>query len=146
MEPAPIHLAWDAGTIVVTGPNPEQLAELPFCQSDPRSGTVRAEARHYRTLVEHLRKLSIAYKDEARSYDRTAWELVDQRKPFPHQAEAVETWWQAGGRGIVVLPTGTGKTFVAILAIHKAQRPALVVTPTIDLLNQWHDELRNAFG
>ncbi|HEY7428356.1 MAG TPA: DEAD/DEAH box helicase, partial [Gemmataceae bacterium] len=48
-------------------------------------------------------------------------------------------------RGVVVLPTGTGKTFLAVLAIHKAARPALVVTPTIDLLNQWYGELLVAF-
>src|SRR5207302_2773066 len=54
-------------------------------------------------------------------------------------------WWQRGGRGVVVLPTGTGKTFVAILAIQRAARPTLVVTPTIDLLNQWYGELLLAF-
>ncbi len=46
----------------------------------------------------------------------------------------------------MVLPTGTGKTFVALLAIAKTARPALVVTPTIDLLNQWYGELATAFG
>ncbi len=46
---------------------------------------------------------------------------------------------------MVVLPTGTGKTFLAILAINKTGRPALVVTPTIDLLNQWYGELLVAF-
>ena len=44
-----------------------------------------------------------------------------------------------------MLPTGTGKTFLAILAIHHVGRPALVVTPTIDLLNQWYGELAVAF-
>src|SRR5262249_29740640 len=44
-----------------------------------------------------------------------------------------------------VLPTGTGKTFLAVLAVARAGRPALVVTPTIDLLNQWYGELRVAF-
>src|SRR5262249_44371215 len=48
-------------------------------------------------------------------------------------------------RGIVVLPTGTGKTHLAVLAIHRAGRPTLVITPTIDLLNQWYDELLLAF-
>jgi superfamily II DNA or RNA helicase len=47
---------------------------------------------------------------------------------------------------VVVLPTGTGKTFLAVLAIYRAARPALVVTPTIDLLNQWYDELLTAFN
>ncbi len=44
-----------------------------------------------------------------------------------------------------MLPTGTGKTFLAILAIHKVGRPTLVITPTIDLLNQWYGELAVAF-
>ena len=48
---------------------------------------------------------------------------------------------EGGARGVVVLPTGTGKTHLANLAIEKAGRPTLVVTPTIDLMNQWYDEL-----
>ena len=46
---------------------------------------------------------------------------------------------------MVVLPTGTGKTHMANLAIQAAQRPTLVVTPTIDLMNQWFDELTLCF-
>ena len=86
------------------------------------------------------------YQDEARAFQPTAWTLHSDREPFPHQKEGLESWWQAGGRGVVVLPTGTGKTFLAILAIQKAGRPTLVVTPTIDLLNQWYGELLPAFG
>jgi superfamily II DNA or RNA helicase len=146
VEPEPIRLAWDGGTIIVTGPDREALRTLPFCRPDSRSGTVRAEARHYRVLVEHLRSAALPYKDEARAYERTALQLQSDRVPFPHQAEAVEAWQRAASRGLIVLPTGTGKTFVAILAIQRTERPAIVVTPTIDLLNQWHDELRAAFG
>ena len=51
-----------------------------------------------------------------------------------------------GGRGVVVLPTGTGKTHLANMAIERAGRPTLVVTPTIDLMNQWYDELTLSFG
>ena len=47
---------------------------------------------------------------------------------------------------MVVLPTGTGKTHLANLAIERAKRPTLVITPTIDLLNQWYDELSISFG
>jgi superfamily II DNA or RNA helicase len=145
MDATPVHLAFDCGTLLVTGATPERLAELPHCRFDQRSNVYRAEARHYRPLVEHLRAQQIPYKDEARAYQLTPWTLRTSRDPFPHQTEAVQTWWQSGGRGVVVLPTGTGKTHVAILAIHKAQRPALVVTPTIDLLNQWYGELLLAF-
>src|SRR5450755_1998745 len=132
MEPPAIHLAFDGGTLIVTGPDSERLSALPYCQFDARTNVHRAEAIHYRALVEHLRREQIAYKDEARSFQPTAWPLSTSRDPFPHQTEALQTWWNTGGRGVVVLPTGTGKTFLAILAINKVGRPALVVTPTID--------------
>jgi superfamily II DNA or RNA helicase len=140
---APIRLTFDGGTLVVSGADPEGL---PGCRPDPRSGTVRAEARRYRSLVEHLRQHRIAYQDEARAYEPVTWTLRTSRDPFPHQTEGLDTWWNAGGRGVIVLPTGTGKTHLAILAIQRAARPALVVTPTIDLLNQWYSELVLAFG
>ena len=41
--------------------------------------------------------------------------------------------------------SGTGKTHLASMAIHAAERPSLVVTPTIDLMNQWYDELTLCF-
>jgi superfamily II DNA or RNA helicase len=146
MEAVPVHLAYEGGTLVVTGLEPGRLASLPHCRPDPRSGVYRAEAVYYRAIVEHLRRQNIAYEDSARQYQPTPWPLRTSRDPFPHQTEALDVWWNAGGRGIVVLPTGTGKTFLAVLAIHKAGRPTLVITPTIDLLNQWYAELLIAFG
>ncbi len=106
---------------------------------------MRAEARCYRAIVEHLRERRIPYEDKARQYAPAHWTLRTSRDPFPHQTEAVAAWWHGNGRGVVVLPTGTGKTHLAILAIHHAERPALVITPTIDLLNQWYNELIVAF-
>jgi superfamily II DNA or RNA helicase len=140
-----IHVTFEGGTLVVSGAEPERLAALPGFRPDPRSGTYRAEARQYRALVEHLRREQIAYQDEARAYQATPWPLRTSRDPFPHQTEALAAWWEKGGRGVVVLPTGTGKTHLAVLAIHHVGRPALVITPTIDLLNQWYDELIAAF-
>jgi superfamily II DNA or RNA helicase len=60
----------------------------------------------------------------------------------------LKAWWGEGknGRGVVVLPTGTGKTHLANLAIEQCKRPTLIVTPTIDLMNQWYDELSLSFA
>jgi superfamily II DNA or RNA helicase len=59
--------------------------------------------------------------------------------------EALDAWDEAGQRGSIVLPTGAGKTFVAIHAIYRARCSAVVVAPTIDLLHQWYARLANAF-
>jgi len=45
-----------------------------------------------------------------------------------------------------VLPTGAGKSFVAQLAIRDADRSALVVVPTLDLMAQWYEGLLAAFN
>ncbi len=146
MDAPPIHLTFDGGTVLVAGGTPEQLAALPGCVLDPRVGTYRAEGRHYRAIVETIRRHRFPYRDDARAYGATPWQLRTEREPFPHQTEALEAWWQRDARGVVVLPTGTGKTFLALLAIARTARPTMVITPTIDLLNQWYGEMTDAFG
>jgi superfamily II DNA or RNA helicase len=146
MTDSAVQLGFEGGTILLAGPDAALLAALPGCQLDARTNQFRAEARWYRAIVEHLRTQKISYHDDARKYEPLELKQASARTPFPHQAEALETWWRSGGRGIVVLPTGTGKTFLAVLAIERACRPSLVVTPTIDLLHQWHDELASAFN
>jgi superfamily II DNA or RNA helicase len=43
--------------------------------------------------------------------------FFDPRRPRDYQEEALERWDAAGKRGSVVLPTGSGKSFVAIMAM-----------------------------
>jgi superfamily II DNA or RNA helicase len=66
--------------------------------------------------------------------------------PRPYQAQALEAWTAAGGRGVVVLPTGAGKTALAMMAIARARVRPLVVVPTLELLKQWREGLRRQLG
>jgi superfamily II DNA or RNA helicase len=72
--------------------------------------------------------------------------LHDQRVLHPYQAEALQAWLAAGRWGSVVLPTGAGKTFLALHALARTGTSTLVVVPTLDLLHQWYACLVNAFG
>ncbi len=141
-----LRLSFDAGTLIVEGPGEGDDPGLPGVQYDARIKVFRAEAIWYRTLVEHLRQHKIPYTDNARDYEPVSWKLQVTKEAFPHQLEGLEAWWKEKGRGVVVLPTGTGKTHLANLAIERAGRPTLVITPTIDLMNQWYDELVMSFG
>jgi superfamily II DNA or RNA helicase len=146
MDSERILLSYDSATVVVSGVSADRLAALPHCMFDQRTGVFRAEGQHYRAIVEHLVRNKIPYEDKAKQWEPTPWPRRTERTPFPHQSEGLQTWATQGKRGVVVLPTGTGKTFLAILAIERIARPALVVTPTIDLLNQWYGELTHAFN
>lgn len=62
-------------------------------------------------------------------------------EPRPYQTEAIERWTANDGRGVIVLPTGAGKTVVALMAIERTRLRTLVVVPTIELLYQWRDAI-----
>ncbi len=66
--------------------------------------------------------------------------------PRPYQKEALTAWGKARGRGIVILPTGAGKTVVALMTMEAMKVSTLVVVPTIDLMHQWHDTICARFG
>ncbi len=67
-------------------------------------------------------------------------------QPRPYQQEALAGWLAQNKAGVVVLPTGAGKTFVAAMAIHTTQVWTLAVVPTIDLLQQWRAALAAALS
>jgi superfamily II DNA or RNA helicase len=58
----------------------------------------------------------------------------------------LEAWLKANKKGIIVLPTAAGKTFVALKAIELLNVAALVVVPTLDLVDQWRQLLKSQFG
>jgi superfamily II DNA or RNA helicase len=70
--------------------------------------------------------------------------------PFAHQGAAVHAWEDAGGRGILAMATGAGKTITALVCAARqleSHVPLLVIisAPYRPLVAQWQDEAR-AFG
>jgi superfamily II DNA or RNA helicase len=148
MSDAPVQLSYDRGTVVVTGgPDGFVPATLPGVLFDPRTSTHRAQGRHYRGIVEQLIRDKLKYEDTARGWptEQTGWKLNAERVPRDYQRAGVAAWAKTR-RGVIVMPTGTGKTFAAFLCIEKVGRPTLVVTPKIDLMVQWSQELERSFG
>jgi superfamily II DNA or RNA helicase len=141
-----VTLVFVGGTVEVRG-MPERSPELPdACLWDDRTACHRAPAIAYADVVRALVKAQIAYEDRARAYPTLDEGARVHREPRPYQREALEAWRRWRGRGVVVLPTGAGKTHVAMMAIDDRRRAALVVAPTLDLVRQWYDLLRATFG
>jgi superfamily II DNA or RNA helicase len=140
-----IELAFVAGTLELRGaPREQQISEE--CRWDARSACHRAPALAYAEIVLALRRSGIAYEDRARAYLELEAHLVAHREPRPFQTEALAAFRKAAGRGVIVLPTGAGKSHVGVLAIDDRRRSALVVAPTLDLVRQWYDLLRSSFA
>ena len=66
--------------------------------------------------------------------------------PRSYQEAALSAWLAAMGRGVVVLPTGAGKTILALMAIERLKLRTLILVPTIELLHQWRIAIIERLG
>ncbi len=140
-----VTLTFAAGTLELRGLDRGE-ARLPRdCVWDPRTACHRAPALAYADLVRVLVRAPIEHRDEARRYGVLDAGAQVRRTPRGYQDEALAAWKQARHRGVVVLPTGAGKSQVALMAIDDRRRDTLVVAPTLELVRQWYDLLRTTF-
>jgi len=155
-----VRLTYEDGTIRVAarggsltdGDAPESLPPLPGVESDPRSGTGRAPAHRYGEIRRALAVAGVNVEDRVLdASDRAGTEggldagLTTDYDLREYQREALDAWRDAGDRGVIELPTGAGKTVIAIRAMVELGVPTLVVVPTVDLLDQWQRELETEF-
>ncbi|OKY77377.1 MAG: ssDNA-dependent ATPase helicase superfamily II XpB [Candidatus Methanohalarchaeum thermophilum] len=130
-----MELRFQKGTIIVDG-----SYNLPHTRWDDRSGEDRALALHYRDILDYLKNSDIPYEDNVMDLV-SCLELKCDIELRPYQEEALDRW-RADKRGVLILPTGSGKTYIGMAAIQEVNAPAFVVVPTLDLVDQWRQELK----
>jgi superfamily II DNA or RNA helicase len=141
-----VEIDFLSGTLELRAPRESGLDKLIACQWDERSDCFRSEASAYADIIRTFVRSKTPYEDRARRYTELAAHALVHRTPRPYQAEALVAWEKQRSAGVVVLPTGAGKSQLGMMAIDKKQRSALVVAPTLDLVRQWHGLLRATFG
>jgi len=134
------YLRFHGGTLVLEGTPPNAAVFAPFLWV---KGKPRCPAHYYASLIPWLKSQGV--RDTVPRWKHLELELNDPRQPHEYQREALAAWLANNGRGSVVLPTGAGKTLLAIHAIARLARSTLIIVPTIDLLHQWYAALCAAF-
>jgi len=135
-----ILLRYDRGSLLIRGE-----VGTPYGQWDPRVGGFRALAMYYPEVLTYLERSRMVYRDEVANPPPVPI-LSCGVELRPYQQEALNAWLDAGKRGIIVLPTGAGKTYIALKAIERLNDATLVVVPTLDLIEQWRQHLTDQFG
>lgn len=113
---------------------------------DRRDFFLRTQPIHFSMIKQALHQQQIPHAvafDERPALPFSTSLAMDAR---PYQEEALTNWLAESSAGVVVLPTGAGKTFVAAMAIHETEQWTLAVVPTIDLLQQWRVALAAALS
>jgi superfamily II DNA or RNA helicase len=137
-------LIWDRGTILLEGEIPPEIRQLTFLKLDPRVGKYRTLAIYYPRLLAAARASGVAVEDRVWAPQCREVRPAVEVKLRSYQEEALAAWLKTK-RGVVVMPTGAGKTHVAIAAVAKLGEPALVVVPTVELVEQWRTKLSQYF-
>ena len=140
-----LTLRFDKGTVLLTEPDNVDLGRAPGVLWDSRVGAHRAPASALPALRHWLGAAGIGFDDVLPCPPPAAglWSTVDLR---PYQEAALSAWVLASRRGIVALPTGSGKTRLAIAAIQRTGLSALCLVPTRVLLDQWARELTSVYA
>ena len=144
-----IKTVFDNGTLVWSG---EEIAGLVAAKPelfkfDNRINAFRSRACDYVFIKQKIRTMQLELEDNACAFEPVNdLTLQETLIPRPHQKTAFECWRKSAYRGVAALPTGSGKTILAVMAIARLKRPTLVLVPTIDLLAQWANVLSRFFN
>ena len=101
-----------------------------------------AYAYKYSEIKKYFRSEGIEVKDEVFDSTPPFPSIVDEISLRDYQFEAFKAWVANKKRGVIVLPTGAGKTVIALKAIATLREATLIVVPTIDLMNQWANAIK----
>ncbi|HMA96385.1 MAG TPA: DEAD/DEAH box helicase family protein, partial [Polyangiaceae bacterium] len=141
-----LQLTFDRGTLILRGALPPQsIDKLPGLVWDPRIENRRAPAFRYREIVTQLRVLNLPFVDDVfGTIQRLNSVPIPPLRPYQHAA--LMSWDAAGKVGLLVLPTGSGKTRLACAALAASGVPTLCLVPTRPLLHQWRDEIARHYS
>jgi superfamily II DNA or RNA helicase len=129
-----VNLYYDKGSIIISGIN-----QIPYTLIDPRTNQLRAQAFHYQDIITYLQNSGIQYENNVMDLVPIPNLKIEniQLSLRSYQKKAIENWINAGKKGCIILPTGSGKTIIAIKLIEIINSPTLIVVPTLDLMEQW---------
>jgi superfamily II DNA or RNA helicase len=110
---------------------------------DPRVRRFRGHALDVDRTCRILRSLGFTVEDRSHDPIRGArWREIALRD---YQHAALDAWRLGMRRGIVVLPTGAGKTRLAVKTIANPDESVLILVPTRVLLRQWRTALEEFY-
>ncbi len=139
----PESLSFDRSTLTLSdlarSGLPPNLRGNPW-QWDSRSLTWRCDAIHYSQVVEQFSNTGFVLHDTVPRFQAVRWGEIKLPELWEHQAEALDAWLNQGS-GLVVLPTGAGKTEVALAIMARTAISTLILAPVRDLMYQWHQRI-----
>jgi superfamily II DNA or RNA helicase len=136
-------LRFDKGTLLLESRPSPHIAN--YFTWDKRAEAWRCDALHYTEVENALIETSPACSVNVTHRIKVNWPRANLSTLRNDQQSALQEWMKLR-RGVLVMPTGTGKTEVALHIMHRLSVSTLVVSPVRDLMYQWHQRIQDRLG
>lgn len=140
-----INILFKSGTLLIDGNKDIIQCISDKIVFDERVSSFRSKASCYADIIYYLRANNIQYKDNASHFSSIKINMTKDLIPREYQVSALKAWINNKYRGVISLPTGSGKSFLAVMAINFIKRNTLIIVPTIDLMLQWGKQIEKIF-
>ncbi|MEZ0290222.1 MAG: DEAD/DEAH box helicase [Sulfolobales archaeon] len=147
---AKIELSYSNGMIVLK-PDRYIRNELESIRDlvmyDKNSKVFKTYPIHYPKILSHMKSIGLRVEDKTGFQDRILPVKPRLRVSLrDYQREALEKWIESSYRGIIALPTGSGKTIIGLASVAELGRWTLIVAFTREQLKQWRDHFIKNMG
>lgn len=141
-------LNFDRGTLLLETETPAPFKQAVGSTSfryDERVFAHRCDAIHYSAICETAAEQDYQLTDNVKKWMPVHWPEPALPEPRSEQKEAYEAWMKTK-RGVIVMPTGTGKTEVALSIMRDTGVSTLIAAPVRDLMYQWQRRIFSSLG
>jgi superfamily II DNA or RNA helicase len=142
IDPNTLSLELRGQDLLIHGKLPTFISK--FTHKVSKSGKFsRFYPADYYHIIEKLIKNNIQYNSSIKLDAQFPKDITIHKpyKLYQFQQEAVEAWIANNNQGTIILPTGGGKSVVAIDIIQRLQLNTLIVVPTLVLFQQWKERI-----
>jgi hypothetical protein len=142
IDPNMLFLELKGQDLLIHGKLPTFISK--FTHKVSKSGKFnRFYPTDYYHIIEKLLKNNIQYNSSVKLDAQFPKDITIHKsyKLYQFQQQAVEAWISNNNQGTIILPTGGGKSVVAIDIIQRLQLNTLIVVPTLVLFEQWKERI-----
>ncbi|MFX0114978.1 MAG: DEAD/DEAH box helicase [Candidatus Hodarchaeota archaeon] len=138
MSPSPVKISFSGDDLCLLNLDERLIEDIPYEKDRQKILTYPC---FLEWILERLNQQKIAVESKIGWNHPLSTSINPQFELHPFQQDAFDKW-KITCRGTLILPTGSGKTFLGLAAISYLKQATLVLAPTIDLIEQWVSNLQ----
>ncbi len=143
-----IIITFDKGTLLLDIPrlySPQSIFKEIEYEYDTIMRKFRCNALHYSYIIDYLAKNKIDLESTVSKWNPVKLGKINLPNLRVEQLDAIANWLNTK-KGVIIMPTGSGKTVVALSIMQKLSISTLIISPVRDLMYQWQRKISDGLG